>query len=158
MVNKIQLRKIVGGRLRKIRDSRSLSQEKMARHLGTGRPNYSRIEIGDTFPNHFIMHRLAYMFDISLDWLVCGKGPMLYLKKRMKSERQWAGNSQGPDSSEYLENPDLEMEELLGYMEQIPLLHHEIMEVFFKFKIVNKELIEAANKQRDLETADEPTA
>ena len=152
MVNKIQLRKAIAGRLRKIRDSLSFAQEKMARHLGTGRSNYTRIEIGDTFPNHFMMQKLANLFDISLDWLVCGKGPMLFTKKNMPMGKRGERNSR---ELSLLENPgDPEVEELLEYMEHIPLLHHEIMELFFRFKVVNKALIEAANQQRNLEAAD----
>jgi transcriptional regulator with XRE-family HTH domain len=149
MVNKDQLRKTIGTRLRKIRSSLSFAQEKMAKHLGTGRPNYTRIEIGDTFPNHFMMHKLATMFDVSLDWLVCGKGPMLFSKKKSNLGKRGDKNSTLLAALEYPGNPDVE--ELLEFMEQIPLLHHEIMELFFRFKIVNKELIETVKNKQNME-------
>jgi hypothetical protein len=49
--------------------------------------------------------------------------------------------SRGPDQLENPKNP--EIAELLDYMGQIPFLYHDVMEFFYKFKIENKEIIEA---------------
>jgi transcriptional regulator with XRE-family HTH domain len=142
MNRKKELRKTIGLRLKEIRTTLSFTQEVMARILGTGRPNYTRIEIGDTFLNHVILHKLATEFNVSMDWLICGRGPM-FIKKREYRDVEKKGDiqSRGPDQLEKPKNP--EIAKLLDYMEQIPFLYHDVMEFFYKFKIENKEIIEA---------------
>ncbi|MGD2089758.1 MAG: helix-turn-helix transcriptional regulator [Candidatus Aminicenantes bacterium] len=142
MNSKKDLRKAIGLRLKEIRKSLSFTQEVMARILETGRPNYTRIEIGDTFLNHVILHKLATEFNVSMDWLICGRGSM-FIKKREDRDGTKRGNVQYPDQAQ-LETPkNPEIAELLEYMEQIPFLYHDVMEFFYKFKIKHKEIIES---------------
>ena len=141
MNSKKELRKSIGLRLKEIRMALSYTQEMMARILETGRPNYTRIEMGDTFLNHVFLHKLAVQFSISMDWLICGRGPMFIGKGEegdvgKKEDMQ----SHNPDQLEKPKNPELA--ELLDYMEQIPFLYHDVMEFFHKFKIKHKEIIQ----------------
>lgn len=142
MKSKKELRKTIGLRLKEIRKALSFTQEVMARTLGTGRPNYTRIEIGDTFLNHIILYKLAMEFSISMDWLICGRGSMfIHRREEIDMEKKWDMQPWGQDQSEKPKNP--EIAELLEYMEQIPFLYHDVMEFFYKFKFRHKEIIEA---------------
>jgi transcriptional regulator with XRE-family HTH domain len=142
MIRKKELRRAIGLRLKEIRKELSFTQEVMARVLGTGRPNYTRIEVGDTFLNHFILHKLATEFKVSLDWLICGRGSM-FIPRREEMDVGKKGDIQprGQEQLEKQNNP--EIAELLEYMEQIPFLYHDVMEFFYKFKIKHKEIIES---------------
>lgn len=146
MNRKKELRKAIGLRLKGIRKELSFTQEVMAKILGTGRPNYTRIEIGDTFLNHFILHRLATKFNVSMDWLICGRGSM-FIQKIEDGDVEKKGDMESRCQAqlEKPKNPDIV--ELLEYMEHIPFLYHDVMEFFYKFKIKHKEIIEAILKR-----------
>jgi transcriptional regulator with XRE-family HTH domain len=142
MIRKKELRKAIGLRLKEIRKEFSFTQEVMARNLETGRPNYTRIEVGDTFLNHVILHKLATEFNVSMDWLICGRGSMFIHRRRDRDvEQKGDMQSGGQDQLEKPTNP--ETVELLEYMEQIPFLYHDVMEFFYKFKIKHKDIIES---------------
>jgi transcriptional regulator with XRE-family HTH domain len=142
MKSKKELRKAIGLRLKELRKVLSFTQEVMARTLKTGRPNYTRIEIGDTFLNHIILHKLAVEFNVSMDWLICGRGSM-FIHQREEIDMEKEGDVQ-PRSQHQSEKPtNPEIAELLEYMEKIPFLYHDVMEFFYKLKIRHKEIIEA---------------
>jgi transcriptional regulator with XRE-family HTH domain len=142
MNSKKELRKVIGLRLKEIRKALSFTQEVMARALATGRPNYTRIEIGDTFLNHVILHKLAAEFHVSMDWLICGRGSMFIQKKEDRDVKK-KGSVQPWHQAQLGKTKNPEIAELLDYMEQIPFLYHDVMEFFYKFKIKHKEIIES---------------
>lgn len=142
MNRKKELRKSIGLRLKEIRKALSFTQEVMARILETGRPNYTRIEIGDTFLNHIILHKLAAEFNVSLDWLICGRGSM-FIQKGEHRDVEKKGNVQSRHQAQLEKPKNTEIVELLEYMEQIPFLYHDVMEFFHKFKIKHKDIIES---------------
>ncbi|UCH98034.1 MAG: helix-turn-helix transcriptional regulator, partial [Candidatus Aminicenantes bacterium] len=150
---KSELRKAISLRLKKVRESLSFNQERMAIHFGLSRSSYTRNEKGDTFPNHFALHKLAVTFDISLDWLICAKGPMYFKEK--PGEKEKTDTREGAQVEKSL-SP--EHRELLEQMEQIPLLHHEIMAFFHRFILENKELVgNAMNRESPLESVESET-
>ena len=142
MNRKKELRKAIGLRLKEIRKALRFTQEVMARILETGRPNYTRIEIGDTFLNHVILHKLAAEFNVSMDWLICGRGSM-FIQKREDRDVENKGDVQSRDQAQLEKPKNPEITELLEYMEQIPFLYHDVLEFFYRFKIKHKEIIEA---------------
>ncbi|UCH94359.1 MAG: helix-turn-helix transcriptional regulator [Candidatus Aminicenantes bacterium] len=144
MIKKSELRKAISLRLKKVRESLSFNQERMSIHFGLTRPSYTRTENGDTFPNHLSLYILAVTFDISLDWLICGKGPMFFKEK--PGEEEQMETREGTQVEEPLSTAH---RELLGQMEQIPLLHHEVMAFFHRFLLENKELVENAMKREN---------
>ncbi len=142
MNRKKELRKAIGLRLKEIRKALRFTQEVMARILETGRPNYTRIEIGDTFLNHVILHKLAAEFNVSMDWLICGRGSM-FIQKREDRDVENKGDVQSLDQAQLEKPKNPEIAELLEYMEQIPFLYHDVLEFFYRFKIKHKEIIKA---------------
>ena len=130
MVNRKDLRKAVGIRLKKVRKSLSLTQEQIVSSFDTGRATFSRNEKGETFPNYIALYNLAMSYDVSLDWLICEKGPMFFEKKVSLTARR-----------------DEEEQELLYCMDRIPLLRHEVMAFFLRFKMENDTLVESVLKK-----------
>jgi transcriptional regulator with XRE-family HTH domain len=104
-------------KLRKLRSSLGYGSRKMAGFLGTGKTNYYRYENGKVFPGFWGLRSIANSLGISLDWLVCGKGPMYY--KEVREEKE-----EGP-SAPGVKTADKEIKNLVESMERIPLLRHE---------------------------------
>lgn len=122
----------IGERLRKAREPFKFSQNEMADYLGAYRTSYSRYESGRTSPQMISLYRLAMANDFSLDWLITNRGPMFY------SEKEKTGV--GPLGED--------VDELLEHMKHIPLLRHEVLVLFYKFKEDHKEMVDIAMKTK----------
>lgn len=110
----------------------------MADKLGISRGSYKRNEKGETIPETFTLYFLGNSLNISLDWLLRDIDPMYCTggtPGRKTKEKSSVSHSGGDD-----------VNELLRHMERIPLLHHEVMTVFHKFKAEHKDMIEEAIK------------
>ena len=129
----------------------------MATYFGLKRTSYSKYETGETSPNYLVLEKLGNDFDVSLDWLVCGKGPMIFKEKttgetanaqpeeEIKQVEDEAPQTPRPPRQEQEEKPfSREHRELVEHMEKIPVLHYEVMGFYHRFKIDNKELVETA--------------
>lgn len=132
----VELKKKIGTRIKKIRKAMNFSQEKMSGHFGVVRPSYIKYERGQVFPGPGALYGLLTNFNISLNWLIGNKGSMYY-----KEEAQPVDPTglQTVIASE-------EVKELLQHMERIPLLRHEVLSFFYKFKLDYKNLVESSMK------------
>ena len=104
-----------------------MSPDSMAARLGVSRSSYNKYEYGLSFPNPVGLAVLANELDISLDWLIAGKGPMTY-----KVKKEMTSNLVGENS---------DVKSLLSSMERIPLLRYEVLTLFHKFKLEHKDLM-----------------
>jgi transcriptional regulator with XRE-family HTH domain len=59
-----------GDRLRKLREEKDFSQEKLAEYLGIGQQQIWRYENGETKPNTEILAKIAKALDVSADYLL----------------------------------------------------------------------------------------
>ena len=73
------LKREIGQRVKKVRKEKRLTQSEIVSHFRCGRSNYSKIESGEIMPGGSLMVTLHSKFNVSLDWLITGKGPM-YIK------------------------------------------------------------------------------
>ena len=131
-MNRKEIRKETSIRFKKMREALKSSQGELSAHLGVGRAGYAKYERGDTFPPLESLMVLTKTFDVSLDWLIAGKGPMLY-KEKMK-----------PEKITELEDVMKDVKDLLVHMERIPLLRYKVLSFFQEFKLEYKELVESA--------------
>ncbi|TVX92970.1 helix-turn-helix domain-containing protein [Paenibacillus agilis] len=60
----------IGERLRRLRISRKLSQEEVARYIGVTRSAYSHYEINSRQPVYDTVRKLSNLFDVSIDYLI----------------------------------------------------------------------------------------
>jgi transcriptional regulator with XRE-family HTH domain len=118
----------IGSRLRKIRFTLGYSQDKMAALFGIHRTGYTKNENGETLLSLHAQTVLSDNYNISLDWLLCNKGPMYYKEKV-------------PGQEFGMEVVREDVQELLQHMERLPLLRYEVLSFFQRFKVENKELI-----------------
>ncbi len=134
-------------RVRKLRQALYYSASQMGECFRASSSTYHRYELGEMFPGFTSLHAVANTTGVSLDWLVCGKGQMYFNKdskgNNLESGKTGTSLELSPDSAEY------EINELLEHIKQIPLLRHEILACFYKFKAEHKDLTAEALMKRD---------
>lgn len=132
-MDKDTLLKNMGNKLMNIRNSLKLKHFQMADRLKTYRSSYYNYEIGKTNPQLLFLYLLGITDNISMDWLILDRGSMYY--KEIPA--------QTPESLKEIVPPiamERDVKELLEHMERSPLLRHEILLMFYKFKQNNKEI------------------
>lgn len=141
-----ELVKETGQRLSKVRKRLKYSQERMGAFFGIGRSSYTKYEYGKVFPGPAALESLANTYDISLDWLIAGKGPEYY---KEKEQPQPVEEKEAPAVSSLAPLlPDIK--ELLEQMEHIPLLRYEVLAFFHRFKLENRELIGTSTAAQEM--------
>jgi transcriptional regulator with XRE-family HTH domain len=68
--------KMIGDRLKNIRDSLNISQKNLADMLNIKAPALSRYESGDVIPTMDVLKFFSNGFNINLHWILTGKGSM----------------------------------------------------------------------------------
>ena len=127
--------KAIGDKMEKIRKSNNISVTNMAASLNINRITYVRNSIGRATPNIYTLYNLGKRFGISLDWFLLDEEPMHRSEKTAEAVPP-------PQTSPLL--PDIQ--ELMDHMDKIPLLRHEILAQFYRFKEENQTLVEKAMK------------
>ncbi len=123
-------------RIRKLRRAHGYGVQGMARTLNLNRSSYYRLENAKSRPGMPTMLRLAYDLNISLDWLILDRGEMHY-KKETAPVRDTLNTAEMSD----------DIKELLEHILEIPLLRHQVLATFYKFKEENSEMIEREMKK-----------
>ncbi|MCP5048714.1 MAG: helix-turn-helix transcriptional regulator [bacterium] len=134
----------VGQRVKKIRRSRGYNGLHMAETLGVNRTNYYRIENGRALPRLITLINLAQSLNISLDWLILNRGEM---HCEQKTAPAVADTESSPDTFD-LKGMSDDVKEMLEHIREIPLLRHELLTTFYKFKEERSTLVgREMNKQ-----------
>lgn len=134
-MNKRNLKAGISSRLEQVRKALGFSKQDMASRLGVQRPSYSRNEDGITFPASQSYYFLGKELNVSLDWLFCKKGSMFYSNNK-PGKRELVL----PEVRE--QGLPLEILELVEDMERVPLLRHELLAFYHRFKIDHPQLFE----------------
>lgn len=138
----------ISKRLTQIRESLNYNRRQMAKAMGSSESSYYKNEQALTSPDLRYYYSLAHRFNISLDWLIMGRGEMLY--KEPAPEPEPTGE-EIPKEEPVLMNDGLrqDVKELLDHMEHIPMLRYEVLSLFQHFKADHKEIVEEAMKDND---------
>ena len=128
-----ELKYTLNSGIRQLRKHLGMSQEEMGRVLGVKRSSYGKIERGESYPSARMLYILAAKYNVSLDYLVCGRGTLF-------NETKLTGQKSGAVSPLTLTNEEAE---LLNLMREVPLVQYSVMSFFQRFKIENKALIES---------------
>ena len=119
-------------RIKKVREDLGFSPGRMAGLFGITRSGYVKYEAGDSYPRPRVISKLARDFDISLDWLIAGKGPMHYKEKEQ------------PETKPEPEPVSAEVKELIRLIELVPVLRYKVLALFAEFKVDRGDLVQAA--------------
>jgi transcriptional regulator with XRE-family HTH domain len=114
-------------KFKKVRDMLRLTTDNMAARMGVSRSGYNKYEYGDAFPNPIGLKILANDFNISLDWLIADKGPIIYKEKT--------------ELTSTMADVNRDVKSLLADMERIPLLRYEVLTHYHKFILEHKDLM-----------------
>lgn len=63
-------KKIMGSRIRDLREARSMSITALAKEVGIERPTLGNIEHGRKGPSYEVAARICQYFDVSMDYLI----------------------------------------------------------------------------------------
>jgi transcriptional regulator with XRE-family HTH domain len=116
----------IGERLKSIRNHHNFSLSNMFSHLGVTRDTYYKNEKGETLPGLSSLEILHRNFDISMDWFLFNSGPMNFSEKIHQKE-----------SPIFKENFSSEISDMITTMEKEPILMHEMLTLFYKYKKEN---------------------
>ncbi len=78
------LKSIFSSRIKELRGTLNYSTKGMGDCLRASQTSYRRYEQGKILPGYPGLYSIAEKLGISLDWLVCGKGPVYYKEKETK--------------------------------------------------------------------------
>ena len=138
-MDKKNLLKEISYKLRQVRLSLHLSPSEMADSLNIWRSTYHRNEAGETPIKVTTLHTLAEKREISLDWLVCGKGQMHYEHKEINED---------VPPKRTLDSLPGDVRELVEHIEAVPMLRYEVLLFFHNLKQEKKDMIADAMRQR----------
>jgi transcriptional regulator with XRE-family HTH domain len=127
---KLQLRKEIGMRMRKVRKALGFTQAHLVSFFDIGRANYSRIEKGEIFPTSATLNTLHREFNVSLNWLVSNEGEMFLDKKKTGLKDRAFGK--------YID----EINDMLLHLEKIPMVRHAVLGFFMEYKMNNQEILQ----------------
>jgi transcriptional regulator with XRE-family HTH domain len=68
----------VGSRLKEMRQRLKMTQQQLGEKLGINGSAVAKHENGITFPTGKILNILASQYNVSMDYLVCGRGTLFY--------------------------------------------------------------------------------
>lgn len=123
----------IGNRLKDLREHLKFSRQEFALRLGIAMNGYSKNEMGMNLPGMPTLKRLAKDFNISMDWLFFNRGNMFFQEKLPEVTK--VEEKKIPP----LEETEPDVRELFEFMRKDPLLRHEVLVYFYRYKKGNQE-------------------
>ncbi len=117
----------IGRRLRELRERLNKNQAEMGRLLGLRKDAYGKYERQNSHPPFKVLSALATRYNVSLDYLFCGRGTLFY-------GDQPAGTGR-PGKTD-------ELSELLDLMEAVPFVRYSMLSYFQRLKSENRQIID----------------
>jgi len=122
----------VGSRLKEIRQRLKMTQAQLGEKLGINGSAVAKHEKGICFPNGKMLDILATQYNVSMDYLLCGRGALFYEDK----------DNSGSNRLKNMIKGDIELEELFSLVSSKSWVRHAVLSFFQRFKLENRELIE----------------
>lgn len=66
----------IGGRIKKFRKQKNLSQDEFAKKIGVHKNRVCAVETGKAKPSKNLLNKIVRTFNTSYDWLMTGEGAM----------------------------------------------------------------------------------
>ena len=150
----------IGKRLRSIRKELGVTSVEMAKRLGLAKNSYNKNEYGITNPGISTLYQLSETYNISMDWMLFGRGEMYRLEEvretpgRVGDSVAEENNGDNGSKNEVMSLAELllklvghdEVGEFLKMMTRVPLLRHELLLHYHKFKRDYKDIEEDSSK------------
>ena len=122
----------VGLRLKELRRKLKMTQAQLGEKLGINGSAVAKHENGITFPTGKMLNILSSQYNVSMDYLLCGRGT-LFCENKDNSNSNRLKN---------IINGDKELEELFSLVSSMSWVRHAVLSYFLRFKLENRELIQ----------------
>jgi transcriptional regulator with XRE-family HTH domain len=76
----------IGNRVAEFRKKQNLSQQDVADATGLSRPYVAQVESGRSNPSFKFLYQLRMNYNLSVDWLLSGRGEMIVSEKGVADE------------------------------------------------------------------------
>ena len=86
-------------RLKKLRKSLDLTQQKFADRIGIARGNVGAYEVGKNAPSDAVISLICREFNVNEDWLRTGEGEMFIKQTRDEQIASFVGSIQSSEDS-----------------------------------------------------------
>jgi len=134
------------GRVKAIRKEVKLLQEEFCKKLNISSTQLSKIENGKTKPGHGFYFNIVKEFDVNLDYLLFGEGPMF----RPGDKKKEPPSTKHDHEYGYKSNEDIE--EFLYYFFNSKCFRYQVMADAIKIRSVSGDIInEEINRQKTSE-------
>ena len=122
----------VGLRLKELRRKLNMSQAQLGEKMGIKATTLAKHESGICFPTGKMRNILASQYNVSMDYLLCGRGKLFYENKDNSDSNRLKNIIKG----------DKELEELFSLVSSMSWVRHAVLSYFQRFKLENRELIQ----------------
>ena len=122
----------VGLRLKELRRKLNMTQAQLGEKLEIKATTLAKHENGICFPTGKMLNILASQYNVSMDYLLCGRGTLFYEDK----------DNSDSNRLKNLIGEDKELEELFSLVSKMSWVRHAVLSYFQRFKLENRELIE----------------
>ncbi len=120
----------IGNRLKQVRESLSLDRKKMAALVEMKLSGYSKYEKEMNFPSIKVLNILASKLDISMDWMLFGRGPAYFKEKAPPAE----GEQTILERLEKMMEADAEVNAMIGALVSSPVTKHQFLAEYHRLK------------------------
>jgi transcriptional regulator with XRE-family HTH domain len=122
----------VGLRLKELRRKLNMTQPQLGEKMGIKATTLAKHEKGICFPTGKMLNILASQYNVSMDYLVCGRGTLFYEDK----------DNTDSIHPKNIMSGDKELEELISLVSSMSWVRHALLSYFQRFKLENRELIQ----------------
>ena len=122
----------IGLRLKDIRQKLKMTQQQLGDKLGINGSAVGKYENGISFPTGKMLDLLASQYNVSMDYLLCGRGTLFY------------DDEDTPDWSRSgnMVEGDKELEELFSLVTSMSWVRHAVVGYFQRFRLEHRHLID----------------
>ena len=122
----------VGLRLKELRRKLNMTQAQLGEKLGIKATTLAKHENGICYPTGKMLNILSSQYNVSMDYLLCGRGTLFYEDKDNSDSNRLKNIIKG----------DKELEELFSLVSSKSWVRHAVLSYFQRFKLENRELIQ----------------
>ncbi|MCP4214287.1 MAG: helix-turn-helix domain-containing protein [bacterium] len=157
-IKKTPYKTSVSKRLEILRPHLGLGINAMAARMKVTPWTYRAYMRGESIPSVDGVVLLAGTANVSLDWLLMGKGGMFYRDVEQETERALQAERNAIETRNTSDFLLSELEEMKRLMQQVPLVRHMVLGYYQKVKVEQKEIIQQETQKTVHRTSEVPPA
>jgi transcriptional regulator with XRE-family HTH domain len=134
--------KDIGGRIKAVRKILDIKQTDVSKAINISVPTISDYETGKKKPNFNFLLKFASSYNVSLDYLVLGKGDP-FPRKGLEFDDFWKDNPFGDSTND--------IKEILSYIQRSRVVRNAIIAYAWEYIYRNEEFIESDIRKTEIQ-------